>query len=162
MIKYANNSFVTCSGDGEKQVYSSKVMQDGKIKLSPAGKEDFHGMIQTFKESTDMSYIISRLANGDTSVIRSGSSFGDFTNVPNNYAELLQLQIDAKKLYDSLPVEIKKQFDNDVNKFFASAGTQDWFMKMKDVLPEETVNKVFGKDIVEGPIDMIVPNDVEV
>lgn len=165
MIKYADNSFVSCSGDGEHQLYSSKVMPDGKVKLFQAGKEDFHAMIQSFKESTDISYILAKLAAGDNSVLRPGATFGDFTNVPNNYAELLQLQIDTNRLYDSLPVDVKKQFDNDVNKFFASAGTEDWYKKMSSVLPQDVIDKVFPKEIIEGPIDLItpvVPDPVEV
>lgn len=165
MIKFSDNTFVSCSGQGEKVVYTSKVMPDGKIRLTPAGKEDFHGMIQSFKESTDISYILTKLANGDTSVLRSNGNFGDFTNVPSNYAELLQLQIDTNKLYDSLPVDVKKQFDNDVNKFFASAGSDEWYKKMSSVLPKDVMDQVFPKEIVEGPIDMILPvgeNNVEV
>lgn len=112
-------------------LYGPKVQKDGSIELVEIGKENTDEYIQSFAESTDMSFILAKLAVGDTSVLQRRQAFyGDFTSAPSTFAEALQLQIDAANTFDHLPLDVKQKFDNDVNKFMASAGSEDWLKKM--------------------------------
>lgn len=123
-----SEKFVSNPGNKIHVIYSAKVSDNGQIVLSPVGKEDTDDIINSYRESTDISYIIAKLNQGDTSVINVNEAmFGDFTKVPKTFADVLQLRIDSKAKFDSLPVEIKQKFDNDENKFFATAGTEAWF-----------------------------------
>lgn len=136
------------SGSPVKTVYSPVVKSDGSIDLQPSGKENTDDFIQSFAESTDMAFILAQLANGDTSVLNRGSPlFGDFTSMPKTFAELLQLHIDSDNAYDRLPVELKQKFDNDKNKFFASAGSKEWFEKL-GVVPDPGAVQV-TQDVIE-------------
>lgn len=135
--------FVSCSGSKYKTEYSPIVEKDGTITLRPVGKIDFHAYIQSFKEQTDIHYIVKKIANGDTSMLRFDGVYGDFTKYPKTLAEVLQLQIDSNKLFNSLPVEVKQKFSNDPNKFFAMSGSEEWFESISPVLGDDVKNMIY-------------------
>lgn len=142
------NSFSTCHGSSEHIIYSAKVMDDGTIKLKEAGKENIQQKIDSFRDSTDMAYILHRLAQGDTSVLNQKQPmFGDFTKTPKNLAETLQMHIDAENAFYKLPLEVRSKFDNDFNKWFSSAGTERWLENMgyekkeQDIEPDPVKEK---------------------
>lgn len=138
MNKFFNNDIYTDPGNPYHVIYSPKVLKDGSIDLVESGVEDTDEIIQSFKESTDIRMILSRVANGETELLNEKNGiFGDFTGMPKTYAEALQLHIDANRLFNSLPVELKQKFDNDENKFFVEAGSKEWCEKLADVLPAE-------------------------
>lgn len=135
------NSFITDPGDPIHVVYGSKVQPNGMIKLEPIGKENTDDFIQSFAESTDISFILAKLAAGDTSVLNQRQvMYGDFTKAPTNLAEAMQLQIDSRNAFDRLPVEVKQKFNNDPNQFFASAGEAAWFDKLGLLKKDDTLD----------------------
>ena len=153
-MKYADNSFVSNPGSAEHILYSAKVMPDGSIQLKECGKENLHDIIQSYKDTTDIAYILAKLQSGDMSVINQKPvMYGDFTQYPKTLADALQLQIDSKNLFDRLPAEIKKKFDNDENKFFASSGSQEWFEKISPALSEDVRNAIFPPKVEDIPVD---------
>lgn len=134
------NSFVTCSGDIYHTLFSPVIKSDGSVTLVESGKDDINEFISSFREQTDMSYIIKKLAMGDSSVLTSKTPmFGDFTEMPKTYAESLQLVMDKEKQFMSLPLEVRNKFDNDFKKWFATAGSEPWMQKMESVIdkPDE-------------------------
>lgn len=137
MIKYADNSIVSESGSEIHVIYTPKVTENGNFELVPSGKENIHEFIQSQKNTTDMSYILARMAAGDPSVMVDGAVYGDFSNVPDTLAEVLQMQIDSNNLFSKLPLSVREQFDYDPNKFFAQAGSSAWLEKMSPVLSED-------------------------
>ena len=75
--------------------------------------------------------IIRKYLDGDESVLNQKAlAFGDTTQFPKTYAEMLQLQIDAKIAFDKLSPETKNKFNNDSNQFFAQAGTDEFYEKL--------------------------------
>lgn len=132
------NDFVTCPGDEIQILYSPVIAPDGSMDLVPSGKENVQDYINSFRDSCDMDWILSRLQLGDTSVL--GMKFplyGDFSAMPKTYAEVLQLVIDGQKDFEALPVDVRKEFDNDFSKWFATAGSGEWMSKMSSVLPDQ-------------------------
>ena len=92
------NSFSTNPGDRYHTIYSPKIKQNGIIQLVESGKEDIQEMIDSFRDSTDMAFIVNRLMAGDTSVLNQAPAmYGDFTDMPKTYAEALQMVIDARE-----------------------------------------------------------------
>ena len=125
------NEFVSNPGERFENQYSAKVMPDGTIRLEVSGKIDLQEMYDSQAPLTDMNYIIQQLQSGNTVVINPGPFFyGDTTVIPKTYAECLQLRIDAEDAWSKLPLETRRQFDNDFNVYFASAGTPEWMTKM--------------------------------
>lgn len=128
------NSFVSSPGDLFHVRLSPRVLEDGQIKLVESGKDDIKDMINSFRDSTDMSFILQRLAAGDTSVLNQRPGFfGDFTQMPTTYAEALQLVIDGRREFNALPLDVKNSFNNDFRQFLASAGTPEWVEKLSSI-----------------------------
>lgn len=125
------NSFVTNPGERFKLEYSPIVKDDGTIELKISGKIDLQQMIESFKESTDMAYILKQLELGNTDVLQQRQGiYADFTEFPKTYAEVLQLRIDAESNFYKLPLDVRQKFNNDFNVYFATAGQESWFEKM--------------------------------
>lgn len=145
------NSFVTSSGDRYHHIFSPIVCPDGTITLVESGKEDIQEYINSFRDQTDMSYILQRMAAGDTSVLNQKEPmFGDFTNMPTTYAEALQLVMDREAQFMKLPVDVRNKFDNDFRKWFAQSGSEDWFKKMDIVISkDEKIDSGASGDVSE-------------
>lgn len=127
---YFDNKLFSEKGSEIHILYKPVVDEKGNIDLVESGKENLWDIIQSAKDSCDITVILSQ-AQYDPSVLNKAVGvFGDFTKMPETYAEMLQLQIDAKRYFDKLPIELKKKFDNDSMKFMAQAGEKDWFEKL--------------------------------
>lgn len=125
------SEFLSSSGELFKPVLSGKLMADGTIKLSEVDRIDIKAEINSHASTCDMAYILSRLKVGDVSVLNHNEgAYGDFTVFPKTYAEMLQLVQSGESAFDSLPLEVRSKFDNNINKWFASIGTDDWCEKM--------------------------------
>lgn len=145
---YADNSIISNPGSDIVIEYSPIVNDDGSITLEESGKSNIQEYIDSFAESCDIKSIIARFNAGDVEALnRNVMKFGDFTEFPKTYAEVLQLQIDSNNLFNSLPINIKEKFDNDPNKFFVMSGTEEW----KDI-----ISPLFKKDEVKN-----VENNIE-
>lgn len=142
--------FATSPGSPVHEVFAPKVKPDGSIELKSIGKENTDAFIQSFAESTDMSFILAKLAAGDSSVLRQRvGTYGDFLNVPKTFADVLQLQIDAGRAFDSLDPKIKAQFNNSRDQFLALAGTEKWFEIIGESMPKQLSDLVSESDLKE-------------
>ena len=120
------NSFVSNPGSDEHILYSVKINPNGEIVLSPCGKESISEKINAQKEFTDIAYIRSRLALGDTSMLRDDGFYADLTQMPKTLAESLQVRIDAERAFYDLPLEVRSQFNNNLNQWLMDAGSDEW------------------------------------
>ena len=135
-MSYEN--FVTPCGSDIKDIFTSKVLDDGTIELTKCGEENWYEYIQSFAESVDIQTILKRAALGDNSGLNAVQGFyADVTGMPKNNAQLLQMIIDGQRNFEQLPLEIRQKFDNDFNKFFATMDQPEWFEKMSMPVKEE-------------------------
>lgn len=124
--------FATCPGSRVKKVYSPHVLADGTIELIETGKEDLQDYINSFADYTDLHQIIQRYQQGDIQALNARQPlYGDFTKLPGTLAEYMQLDMDCRTLFESLPAAVRQKFDNDVSKFLASSGSEEWFEKVE-------------------------------
>lgn len=120
----------TCSGDRYHVDYQP-IIEDGCIQLVEAGRTDIQAVIDSYADSCDMSLILQRLSIGDTSVLNSKTPmFGDFTSCPSTLAGILNLKLEAQRLYDKLDPAVRDQFE-DFNSWLAASGSQEWLTKMQ-------------------------------
>lgn len=139
------NEFVTEPGDPIRVVYEAKVLPDGQLDIVATGKEDIQAKIESFRSSTDMSYILKQIVLGNNDVlVQSVGQYGDFTQMPKTMAEAMQLQIDAENEFYKLPLDVRGKFENDYRRWLVGAGSADWIEKMglapkEDEKGEETV-----------------------
>lgn len=130
--------FASCSGKPYKVVYSPHVMPNGEVELVESGKENLQEFYNSYAESTDIHEILHRYQDGDVSALNARTPmYGDFTTMPTTLAEFMQLDIDARTLFETLPAEVRQEFDNDVGKFLAASGTDEWFKKCEPGFSDE-------------------------
>lgn len=137
-MRIKRDRFYSNPGSAVRPVYAPSVAYNGSMELEIVGAENTDEIIQSYAESTDIRVILSRVASGEVELLnQSKGSFGDFTKMPTSLAEVLQLQMDSNKLFNSLPVDVRRKFNDDPNQFFASAGSQQWFEDIAPILPEQ-------------------------
>lgn len=145
------------SGERFSPTYSLKVQDDGTKDLVQTGTVDVYAKIQTYKDSCDINFILERFVNGDESALSANTpSFGDFTEYPTTYAEMLQRQHDAEEMFMSLPVEVRAEFNHSANEFFTSIGSEkfngvyDKYFKVDPTVDEPIVAP--AEPIVTEPV----------
>lgn len=156
MIHFDEGKFTTNPGSPIRKLYSAKVEKDGSVILTEVGEENIQDKINAALESTDIATIVAYYnQTGDDSVLnRYIPVVGDFSELPDSLAGFLQLRVDSENFFNALPVEVRKEFDNDPNKFFAQAGQKEWIEKLGPVLnPDKTKYPA---------VDLEVNRDVEV
>lgn len=120
----------TCSGDRYHVDYQP-IIEDGCIQLVEAGRTDIQALIDSYADSCDMSLILQRLSIGDTSVLNSKPPmFGDFTVFPSTLSGLLNLKLEAQRVFDKLDPAVREQFV-DFNDWLSASGSQEWLTKMQ-------------------------------
>ena len=149
MIHFDDGKITTNPGSPIHKLYSAKVEKDGSVILKEVGEENIQDKINAAKDSTDIATIVAYYnQTGDASVLqRYVPVYGDFSKLPATLAEFLQLRIDSENFFNALPVEIRKEFDNDSNKFFAQAGEKDWLDKLDPVINPPEENKIIESEV---------------
>lgn len=126
-------------GSGMKDTYKMYVDEDGKRELRKSGEYNLYAEIQSYKDSVSIDYILARFMNGDESALsRAQGIYGDFTEMPRTLAELQQRVIDAEDLFNSLPLNIKEQYNFSASEFFAQLDSD----KTKAIFDADVKNTV--------------------
>lgn len=124
------NKFMSCSGSDIHVLYEGKIMSDGTVKLVPIGKESISEKINSYAAYTDIRYIMNRLRQGDTSVLRDGAFYGDMTKAPKSLADAMQIMINAENRFNELPLDVRNKFNNSYLQWMQTAGQDIWFENM--------------------------------
>ncbi len=144
LIRSRSDFAPTGSGDKYHVNYSAHVQPDGSLTLSETSKDDIQADINAHFSECDMASVVERLRAGIFSDMRPESelTFGDVSTLPESMSELLNLKMRCDRAWSALPKEIKEKYDNDQMKWYAAAGTPDWY---KELFPEqfEEVDKEF-------------------
>lgn len=139
--KYTSKErFVSSPGSQEETSFKLKIDKDGHRHLEACGKVNIYEKIQSFAESVDINYILTRFANGDTTALSKVQGvYGDFTHVPTSVQELQQRVVDAENLFYQLPVDIREKFNHSPSQFYAQIGT-DSFNEILGISADEAVS----------------------
>lgn len=121
------------TGDGHEPEYEYKVTDKGK-ELVKIGETDVYALIQSRLEETKIENIIKR-ATYDPTVLGSqdwqtSGQMVDISDIPTDYHTWYGRILEAQKEFDKLPAEMRIKWDNDVEKFVMSYGTEEWANKM--------------------------------
>ena len=133
--------FCSEPGSGEKILYSPEFDRSGVMTLKKSGKEDFYAFIQSHKDSVDLHKIMDRFNAGDTAALQKVQGmFGDFSQMPQTYAGLLNHMIEAGQTFMSLPLETREKFGQSFHAWLAQAGSESWLEAMGMVTPPASQN----------------------
>lgn len=145
--------FISNVGQREKILYQPKFDENGVMDLVESGKEDVYDFIQSHAESVDIHVILARFQNGDIDALsRVQGAYGDFTNMPTSYAELLNRVNEGQSFFNSLPVDIRAKFNHNFAEFMAAMDKPDFLEKLgikPDPEPEPVPPVQEGKPAVE-------------
>lgn len=115
------------SSSGSKFYTPIEYFWDDKVKFmvpKEGKKQNRYEMIQASKASCDINVIVKRALAGDpfvlnvrTSINNGSSDIVDVSDVPTNFNDIHNVNINAINQFAALDNNIKKLFDNDFNKF---------------------------------------------
>ena len=130
----------TEAGETVRRTYLWERNEKGEKELKLDQVIDQQAEIDSYLEETKIENIIRRASIDPNIAARIAPDIGggiqDFTEAPQNLAELQNIMMRAEQIWDEVPKEIKLKFDNDVDKFIASYGTVEW-AKNLGILKEE-------------------------
>lgn len=121
--------YFTNPGSKIKPVRSAALVK-GIITVKETGKENIQDYINSFEDVCNVASLVAR-ATRDPSVLNQRvASYGDFTDAPKTYAEMIQKMIDVESNFNALPVEVRKKFDNNPVVWMDSVNDEDFMEKM--------------------------------
>ncbi len=119
-------------GNPLKKIYKPVIGADGVVDLVEAGEESLYDFIQSWKDSVDINVILARYVNGDVDALsKVQGAYGDFTQFPTTYAEMLNRVIQGKHMFESLPLEIREKYNHDFGQFLAAMDKPDFWEQFK-------------------------------
>lgn len=146
--------FLTCCGSPTQPEYSVKINEKtGAVDYMPNGEvTNMQDMINASYASVEIHELMKRFQMGDVDVFNQRQGFyGDVTEMPKNMAEMFQRVNDCKDHFDSLPVEVKEEFNNSYTEYFS----------MMNDNPRMFNQKLSELDMKLNPIDIPDMPDVK-
>lgn len=126
-------------GSPIKTLYSPVFNKDGIMSLKVSGEHDLYAEIQSHADSVDIHVLLQRFASGDVGALsRIQGAYGDFTQMPQTFAEALNTFIAAEQYFLGLPVEVRDRFGQDFHQFLASMDSPDFSKDMNIAPPEHS------------------------
>lgn len=143
-----HSRYFTNNGSRMKKEYIPQFDQFGNFDLVETGEVSLYDYIQSHKDSVDIHVIMSRFANGDVGALtKVQGAYGDFTNVPTTYADLLNKVLAAQRMFDSLSLEEKEKYGMSMEKWLFSR-------------EQETDAKQLSPEAAKPKIDMDLINEI--
>lgn len=129
---YSDHSRFFCDpGDPIVPTYSLVYDDDGTPGLKETGKTNLYESIQSYRDSTDIHVLLDRYRNGEVDVLsRVQGIYADFTEAPKTFADMLNLVNAGKEYFDSLPVAVKQQYNNNFAEFMSDFGSESFYKKI--------------------------------
>lgn len=123
MRLYSPNRIPTAVGGAEKQEYQPVYDRKGVWHLEATKMSNRYMEIQSHADSCDLNVIMQRYQRGELDVLQQVQGYyGDVSNIPSNYADILNETIRGEALFRSLAPDIRSQFGNSVEQFVAALG----------------------------------------
>lgn len=150
----ADEPLVIESNPGEKieNVVAMKINDDGTEEFYIAGKTNTYEQIQAFAEDSKIENILAKvMATGDMSILQQKKGeFLDLTEMPKDIFEAQKKITEAEKTFAQLPLEVRKEYNNNFNEYLADAGSEKWMelvgLKEKKIEPDPEPIKNEGGD----------------
>lgn len=125
------NAWYSNPGSRIHLIYGSR-FNGARLTVEVVGQEDLQDRINAYAPYCDLYYMLQRLSVGDRSVLsRSQPMYGDFSGLPDNPVDAINLYHDAERTFAQLDTEAKQQYNNDFRVWLSQimtapvAGEQD-------------------------------------
>lgn len=109
----------------EKPVYTEKIIAGKKVLVNTGEKKNVYELTQSHAEEVKVDNIIRRIALGDVRGLREPvkQQYVDLTEMPKTYAEALQSIIHMENAFNSLPIEIRREYNFSKEEFISDFGS---------------------------------------
>lgn len=112
-----------CPGERKRPIYQRQCEAGKEPTLVKVGETDLQDYIQSFADECDVTRIVQRYANGDTSVLqRVQGVYCDVSGVPTDLTTAFETVSAARAYYESLPEAARREFGS-LGKFLDSIVT---------------------------------------
>lgn len=144
----------TPAGSKIEEVLQLKIDENGNEEFYISGHTNVYEKIQAHLEETKLENIIARcIDTGDTTLLYQKEGFyADITEMPKNWIEAQNKIKNAEEIFNSLPLEVRKKYDNNFNKYLSDVGSEDWLKNMgytkEETKETENTNKESEKEKV--------------
>ena len=119
-------------GKRMKVVYELKINERGKRGIEKVGETDLQQAIDAEFPSVDLNMVLKRLENGDTDALEQVKGFyADVAALPVDMRSIMEMNEQASKLFNEMPDNYKKLYQNDYLQFLYDPG------KLVDVIEQE-------------------------
>lgn len=109
------------------KTYQEEINKKGTLSLKCTGKTCVYDMIQASAESCKIENILKAVAMGDLSALQQReATYVDATTMPKSLMEAQNLVIRAKDEFYNMPLEVRKEFGNDPEKYVSLMGTNEF------------------------------------
>lgn len=135
------NSFTTCPGSAEL-LHRERRFDGVCSKVVIVGKSNIQETIDAYAPYTDLNYMLTRLSNGDRSVLSSKQPiYGDFSGLSRNPTDVINIVNNAEQEFATLEMTERSKYNNDWMVWLSEvlAGR---FEKTRSSVPEGTSKKV--------------------
>ena len=127
-------------GDPIKITYSPEFDKRGVMTLVETGKENLYDFIQSHRDSVDLHKIIERFERGDVAALSKVQAvYADLSEMPSNYADMLNQVIAGEKMFNELPISVKEKFGQNFNQWMSTLGSDEWMSNMGYSKPDDPV-----------------------
>lgn len=117
------------TGDGMEDVWEYTVDKYGRKVLVCTGQKCLYDEIQAQLEDTKIENILARAAAGED-VFRPNGIFADVSKMPTNLIEARQQLQMLENTWNGLTQEMRNKYNNSVEDFIGSSGTEEWLQDM--------------------------------
>lgn len=146
------------------------IYEDGEMVFKEKGLTNVYEEIQAMADTVDIHKIMERYENGDESALNKVQGmYIDTVELPKNYAQLYDAVSKADMVFDSMPHEIKEQFNNNPATFWKNYGAETFdniinsyrseTLQRYGMIDENPVNTVNEK-VIE-PFEPVVTSDTK-
>lgn len=149
-------------GESVRRTYLWERNAKGEKVLTLDQTIDQQAEIDSYLEETKIENIIRRASIDPDIAARIAPNMTgglqDYTEAPQSLAELQNIMIRAEQIWHELPKDAKLKFDNDVDKFIESFGSEAWATNLgiltkkestKEQDPKSEVGKITKKETAE-------------
>ena len=130
--------------------------KDGK-QLIKTGQTCIYDVVQADFESTQIENILHAVAMGDINALQQReATYCDTTTMPKTLMEYQNLVIKAKDEFYKMPLDVRKEFDNDPEKYVSLMGTKEFlnimapFNEKIEAISKEKSDKEYRQKVKEG------------
>ena len=133
--------------------YGIDIDDDGKVRVVETGKTNLYAKIQASKDDTLIYNILDRFTAGDVSVLQKHQGYyADLTDMPKTLAEAQQSLITAENYFNSLPLDVRKEFNHSFSEFLASASAGKLAERHSYFKSQEQAVDLVNQSTVQQPV----------